>query len=277
MKISVLMSVYKSEKPAYLDRSLQSVWDDQTLKPDEIILVQDGPLDDELLQIIDKWQAKLREVLVLIRNEVNIGLTKSLNKGIRVAKGEYIARMDSDDISLPNRFVMQEEFLDENPSVYVVGGAIQEFNDNDGIIGERHFPKDTEEAIHYIHKASPFAHPAVMIRKALFEEGVMYNESYRTTQDLALWFDVLKSKHQVANLDVFVLQFRRDSNVYQRRKNKQDSRLELTIHLKGIKDLFGISPIKSLYPVARYCMRLLPNSIINAIYNSKIRGKVLSK
>ena len=277
MKISVLMSVYKSEKPAYLDRSLRSVWDDQTLKPDEIILVQDGPLGDELLQVIDKWQAKLREVLVLIRNEVNIGLTKSLNKGIRVAKGEYIARMDSDDISLPNRFVMQEEFLDENPSVYVVGGAIQEFNDNDGIIGERHFPKDTEEAIHYIHKASPFAHPAVMIRMALFEEGVMYNESYRTTQDLALWFDVLKSKHQVANLDVFVLQFRRDSNVYQRRKNKQDSRLELTIHLKGIKDLFGISPIKSLYPIARYCVRLLPNSIINAIYNSNIRGKVLSK
>ena len=277
MKISVLMSVYKSEKPAYLDRSLQSVWDDQTLKPDEIILVQDGSLGDELLQVIDKWQAKLREVLVLIRNEVNIGLTKSLNKGIRVAQGEYIARMDSDDISLPNRFVMQEEFLDENPSVYVVGGAIQEFNDNDGIIGERHFPKDTEEAIHYIHRASPFAHPAVMIRRALFEEGVMYNESYRTTQDLALWFDVLKSKHQVANLDVFVLQFRRDSNVYQRRKNKQDSRLELTIHLKGIKDLFGISPIKSLYPIARYCVRLLPNSIINAIYNSNIRGKVLSK
>lgn len=277
MKISVLMSVYKSEKPAYLDRSLQSVWDDQTLKPDEIILVQDGPIGDELLQVIDKWQAKLREVLVLIRNEVNIGLTKSLNKGIRVTQGEYIARMDSDDISLPNRFVMQEEFLDENPSVYVVGGAVQEFNDNDGIIGERHFPKDTEEAIHYIHKASPFAHPAVMIRKALFEEGVMYNESYRTTQDLALWFDVLKSKHQVANLDVFVLQFRRDSNVYQRRKNKQDSRLELTIHLKGIKDLFGISPIKSLYPIARYCVRLLPNSIINAIYNSSIRGKVLSK
>ncbi len=116
MKISVLMSVYKSEKPTYLDRSLQSVWDDQTLKPDEIILVQDGPLSEELLQVIDKWQAKLCEVLVLIRNEVNIGLTKSLNKGIRVAKGEYIARMDSDDISLPNRFVMQEKFLDENPT-----------------------------------------------------------------------------------------------------------------------------------------------------------------
>lgn len=269
------MSVYKSEKPAYLDRSLQSVWDDQTQKPDEIILVQDGPLGDELLQVIEKWQAKLRDVLVLIRNEVNIGLTKSLNKGIGVAKGEYIARMDSDDISLPSRFEIQERFLDENPSVYVVGGAIQEFNEADGIIGERHFPKDTEAAIHYIHKASPFAHPAVMIRKALFDEGVIYNEAYRTTQDLALWFDVLKTKHQVANLDIIVLKFRRDNNVYQRRKKKEDSYMEMKIHLNGIKELFGFSPIKSLYPIARYSMRLLPNSIINQIYNSNIRGKLL--
>lgn len=275
MKISVLMSVYRSEKPQYLDNALQSVWDDQVRKPDEIILVQDGPLGDELLQVIDKWQTKLNNVLVLIRNEINIGLTKSLNRGIRVAKGEYIARMDSDDISLPNRFEMQENFLDENPSVYVVGGAIQEFNDEDGIIGERHFPKDTEEAINYIHKASPFAHPAVMIRKALFDEGVMYNEAYRTTQDLALWFDVLKTKHQVANLDDFVLKFRRDSNVYQRRKNKEDSQLEMKIHLNGIKELFGFSPIKSLYPIARYTMRLLPNSMINIIYNSRLRGKLL--
>lgn len=275
MKISVLMSVYRSEKPQYLDRALQSVWDDQARKPDEIILVQDGPLGEELLQVIDKWQTKLSNVLVLIKNEVNIGLTKSLNKGIRVAKGEYIARMDSDDISLPNRFVKQEKFLNERPSVYVVGGAIQEFNDEDGIIGERHFPKDTEEAIHYIHKASPFAHPAVMIRKALFDEGVMYNEAYRTTQDLALWFDVLKTKHQVANLYDFVLKFRRDSNVYQRRKNKEDSRLEMKIHLNGIKELFGLSPIKSLYPIARYTMRLLPNSMINFIYNSRLRGKLL--
>ena len=275
MKISVLMSVYRSEKPQYLDRALQSVWDDQVRKPDEIILVQDGPLGDELLQVIEKWQTKLSNVLVLIINEVNIGLTKSLNKGIRVAKGDYIARMDSDDISLPNRFEMQEKFLDEHPSVYVVGGAIQEFNDEDGIIGERHFPKDTAEAIHYIHKASPFAHPAVMIRRGLFDEGVMYNEAYRTTQDLALWFDVLKAKHQVANLDDFVLKFRRDSNVYQRRKNKEDSRLEMKIHLKGIKDLFGFSPIKSLYPIARFTMRLLPNSLINFIYNSRLRVKLL--
>lgn len=269
------MSVYKSEKPAYLDRSLQSVWDDQTLRPDEIILVQDGPVGDELTSIIRQWKEKLDDVLVLLVNDTNLGLTKSLNKGIKVAKGEYIARMDSDDISLPDRFLHQLKYLDEHPDISVLGGAIQEFNDQDGIIGERHFPTNTLDIRQYIHKASPVAHPAVMIRKSLFEEGVLYNEEYRTTQDLALWFDVLASGHQMANLDEFVLQFRRESNVYQRRKNKADSRLELKIHLKGIRKLFGFSPIKSLFPIARYILRLMPNSIIHKFYNGSFRGKLL--
>lgn len=275
MKLSVLMSVYKSEKPVYLDRSLQSVWDDQTLRPDEIILVQDGPIGDELTSIIRQWKEKLDDTLVLLVNETNLGLTKSLNKGIKVAKGEYIARMDSDDISLPDRFLHQLKYMDEHPDISVLGGAIQEFNDQDGIIGERHFPVNTTAIRQYIHKASPVAHPAVMIRKSLFEEGVLYNEEYRTTQDLALWFDVLASGHQMANLDEFVLQFRRESNVYQRRKNKADSRLELKIHLKGIKTLFGFSPIKSLFPIARYILRLMPNSIIHKFYNGSLRGKLL--
>lgn len=275
MKLSVLMSVYKSEKPAYLDRSLQSIWDDQTLKPDEIILVQDGPIGDGLAFIISQWMEKLNDVLVLLVNETNLGLTKSLNKGIKVAKGAYIARMDSDDISLPDRFLHQVNYLDEHPDISVLGGAIQEFNDQDGIIGERHFPTNTVDIRKYIHKASPVAHPAVMIRKSLFEEGVVYNEEYRTTQDLALWFDVLASGHQMANLDEFVLQFRRESNVYQRRKNKADSRLELKIHLKGIRILFGFSPIKSLFPIARYILRLMPNSIIHKFYNGSLRGKLL--
>lgn len=275
MKISVLMSVYKSEKPAYLDRSLQSVWDDQTLKPDEIILVQDGPIGEALASIINKWKDKLADTLVLLVNERNLGLTKSLNKGIKVAKGVYIARMDSDDISLPNRFQLQEEFLNNHPEVSVVGGAIQEFNDQDGIIGDRHFPADTPAIMNYIHKASPVAHPAVMIRKSLFDDGVLYNEAYRTTQDLALWFDVLASGYKMANLNEYVLQFRRERDVYQRRKNKKDSQMELGIHLRGIKKLFGFSPIKSLYPIARYTMRLLPKSIIHRIYNSKARGTLL--
>ena len=83
MSISVLMAVYRSEKAEYLQRALTSVWDDQSLTPDEIVLVQDGPVGDELSAVIAEWQQKLGDKLNLIVNESNIGLTKSLNKGDR--------------------------------------------------------------------------------------------------------------------------------------------------------------------------------------------------
>lgn len=268
------MSVYKSEKPAYLDRSLQSVWDDQIQKPDEIILVQDGPLGDDLLQVITKWQEKLGGVLVRIVNEVNIGLTKSLNKGIKVAQGEYIARMDSDDISLPERFGNQVDFLDKHHDISVVGSYIQEFSDSCDNLGIRKFPLDTEGAKKIIYKANPLAHPAVMMKKNLFDEGISYNEEYRTSQDLALWFDVLAAGYKVANIDKVLLKFRRNDSVYKRRSNRKDSNLELKVHEKGILKLYGFSPYKSLFPIMRYIIRLLPSSIIRRIYNGSLRQRI---
>lgn len=88
------MSVYKSEKPECLERSLQSIWDDQICpSPNKIILVQDGPVGIDLTEVLDRWIAKLGDIITLIVNEVNIGLTKSLNKGITAIDTDYIARM----------------------------------------------------------------------------------------------------------------------------------------------------------------------------------------
>ena len=115
------MSVYKSEKPEYLERSLQSIWDDQICKPNKIILVQDGPIGIDLTEVLDRWIAKLGDIITLIVNEVNIGLTKSLNKGITAIDTDYIARMDSDDVSRPDRFAVQSEFLDTHKDVAVIG------------------------------------------------------------------------------------------------------------------------------------------------------------
>lgn len=276
IKISVLASVYKSEKAPYLERALQSIYTDQTMKPEEIILVQDGPLGDDLIRVISAWKEKLEDSLVLLINEQNVGLTKSLIKGIEIARGKYIARMDTDDISLPERFEKQYNYLEEHPDIDVLGGAIQEFNSQNENLGVRVFPLDNDSAKKYIYKGSPVAHPAAMIRRKLFEDGINYNENYRTTQDLALWFDVLAAGYKINNLPDIVLKFRRDQDVYRRRANKKDSKMELAIHLAGIKKLFGFSPIKNLYPIARYTMRLLPYSLIKMMYDSSIR-KILMK
>lgn len=276
IKISVLASVYKSEKAPYLERALQSIYTDQTMKPDEIILIQDGTLGDELLSVISAWKKKLGDILVLSVNDQNIGLTKSLIKGIGLARGKYIARMDTDDISLPERFEKQYNYLEQHLDIDVLGGAIQEFNSQNENLGVRVFPLDNDSAKKYIYKGSPVAHPAAMIRRKLFEDGINYNENYRTTQDLALWFDVLAAGYKINNLPDVVLKFRREQDVYRRRANKKDSKMELAIHLAGIKKLFGFSPIKSLYPIARYTMRLLPYSLIKMMYDSSIR-KILMK
>lgn len=150
MTISVLLSVYKSENPSYLDRALQSIWTDQTLKPNEIVLIEDGPLGDELLAIIQKWKDSLSNRLQILRNEQNLGLTKSLNKGIQYIKSDLIARMDSDDISEPTRFEKQVGYLEEHPEVDVVGGSLQEFNEGNDCLNIRHYPQTPEESRKYI-------------------------------------------------------------------------------------------------------------------------------
>lgn len=272
--ISILMSVYKSEKPAFLNRSLQSVWDDQSLKPDKIVLVQDGPVGDELSEVLNQWRKKLGDNLCLLKNDINIGLTKSLIKGLSQISTKYVARMDSDDISLPERLQKQFVFLEENPNVSVVGCDIQEFSLKNDNMGVRRFPRNTEGAKNNIYKANPLAHPAVMMRKSMFDEGISYNPNYRTTQDLALWFDVLAAGYEVANINEVLLKFRREDDVYHRRTNWNDSWLEFEIHEKGIYKLYGFSPYKSLFPVARFVIRFLPSSILKNLYNGKLRERI---
>lgn len=275
MKISVLISVYKSEKGAYLDEAINSIWQEQTLKPNEIILVEDGPLTTELYDVINKWKESLSDSLVIIKNDTNIGLTKSLNKGINIAKYNVIARMDSDDKAHPERFAKQIEYLKKHPEISIVGGAIQEFNSENEHLGVRRYPLTPESVREYIYKASPLAHPAVMIRRQIFDDGLRYNEQYRTSQDLALWFDVIKSGYQIANIEDIVLYFRQDGDIFKRR-SKAKANNEFKIYMNGIRRVYGLITWRYVFPIARYLFRLTPVPILKLIYRSKLRNKVLN-
>lgn len=274
MSVSVLISVYQKEKPEWLDRALRSIWTDQTLKPNEIILVKDGPLTAGLETEIKRWQKDLGKILIVLKNETNLGLTKSLNKGIGYVTSEYIARMDSDDIAHPMRLEEQKKFLETHTDITVVGGMIQEFNEETECLNIRSYPLTNDRIRAYIGKASPFAHPAVMIRNSLFKNGLRYNEEYKTSQDIALWFDILVAGYKVANLDKIVLYFRRNDSVFERR-NKTKAVNEFKIYIRGIYRLEGIFSLKYLYPLARLCFRLMPVRIIKWIYGSKLRNCVL--
>ena len=274
MTISVLMSVYKNEQATYLHRALQSVWDDQTLKPDQIVLIEDGPLGEDLRATIDTWQDKLGCVLCRLRNEVNIGLTKSLNKGIRCVTSELIARMDSDDISAPERFRLQHDYFVAHPEVHIIGGSLQEFDETNECLNIRHYPLNPQEARAYIKKASPLAHPTVMMRRQIFDEGLSYNEKYRTSQDIALWFDALLSGYKISNVPEVTIHFRRNYEVFKRR-GREKAWNEFKIYMYGIYRLFGPVTLSYVFPITRLVFRLMPSSIIKYIYGSKARKKLL--
>lgn len=274
--IAVLMSVYKSEQARKLNRCLKSVWIDQTRKPDQIVLIKDGPLGDELEHVIEDWKSDLGEIIVTHQNEKNIGLTKSLNIGLQYVKSDYIARMDSDDVSLPTRFAIQEKFLNEHPEIAVLGGNTQEFDDTHECLLVRNYPKK-DEIRKFIARACPLEHPAVMMRTSLFTEmGIRYDERYRNTQDLALWFDVLRAGLEIDNLDDIVLLFENDDTIYKRR-SRSKAMNELKIYTRGIYSLYGLFTYRYIYPITRYAFRMMPVSFMKWVYRSDLRKKFLAK
>ena len=274
MTISVLMSVYKSEKGEFLNRSLQCVWDDQTRKPEQIVLIEDGVLTEELYAVIDKWKKALGDQLVVCRNEQNLGLTKSLNKGIGLITSDLIARSDSDDISAPQRFELQEKFFRENLEIDILGGSMQEFDDEHECLNVRHYPLTHEDACKYIVKACPLAHPAVMMRRRIFDEGLHYDERYRMSQDIKLWYDAILAGYRMANLQEIVLFFRQQGDVF-RRRSRVKAWNEFKIYMNGIYRMHGLFTLAYRYPIARYVFRNLPPSLVKKIYESGMRKRVL--
>lgn len=271
MSITVLMSVYKSEQAAFLDQALRSVMEEQTLLPNQLVLIEDGELPEELHTVINKWHEALGDKMTILINEKNIGLTKSLNHGIASITTDLIARMDTDDISCPERFAKQVEYLNEHPEVDVLGGGIIEIDENEKILNKRYYPANQQTVIKSIYRANPVAHSTVMIRKRIFDNGLRYNERFRTNQDLALWIDAICAGYQIANLPDIILKFRRLSSVYYRRRRKKNLFNEFFIYCNGIRRIYGPFSLKYIYPVSRFILKLMPTCVVKWAYQSNIR------
>lgn len=269
MTIAVLMSVYKSEKADRLDRCMKSIWDDQTLKPNQVILVEDGPLPEELHKVIAVWKDRLQNVLDVLINEENLGLTKSLNKGLTVVKTDLIARMDTDDQSTPLRFEIQEKFMREHPEIDVLGGAYNIMDENGVVQYAKYFKHTHDEMMKQICWRCPLSHPTVMMRVSMFKEkGLKYDERFRNSQDIALWVDAIQAGCKFANTDDIVLNFTEDNDVYKRR-GKVRALNEYKSFARAAKLLFGKYSWRRILPVMRYCFRRMPVKSIGFIYHSK--------
>ena len=268
--ISVIIATYKGEKPEYLDRAMRSIWDDQKRKPDEIVLVEDGPLTTGLCSVVDAWEKILESKLVVIEKPVNQGLAAALNDAIEVAHGDLIARMDSDDISLPDRFMLQEQYMDEHPEVDILGGSIREFNDEGTLSAVQRYPATMQEVLRTMYKASPLAHPTVMYRSSFFKAGYRYSSKYHICEDVTMWYDAAAGSRVINNLQDVLLEFRRNPSVM-RRRSREKAWSEFLAYNDGISRLYGRFSYKYIYSFMRMCFRLMPASLVSLIYDSKLR------
>jgi glycosyltransferase involved in cell wall biosynthesis len=209
-KVSVIMSVYNGEK--YLAEAIESILG-QSFRDFEFIIIDDASRDDSC-KILKEYKEK-DDRIILLKNEKNLGLTKSLNIAIQKAKGDYVARMDADDISLENRFAEQVDFLEKNNDIDLIGGDV-DFIDNKKLKHKILFDKDKIKKVFYHH--NPIIHPTWMFRKNVLEK-VSYDEKILYAQDYKFLADLLKNKFNFTNLNEKILKFRLASTSVSKKNN----------------------------------------------------------
>ena len=218
LKFSVLMSIYYKENPEWFRVALDSVIN-QTLKPNEIVLVEDGKLTEELYQVIDEYKSKYRNLFNIVPLEKNSGLGEALRVGVLNCSNELIARMDTDDIARNDRFEKQVQFLKENPDVDVVGSWISEFENNpDEIISYRQLPTSCEEIYKFGQFRSPVNHMTVIYKKTAVLNAGNY-QTFKNIEDYYLWARMLKNGAKFANISECLVNVRAGNAMFKRRAN----------------------------------------------------------
>lgn len=271
-RYSVLMSVYSKEHPEYLTQALDSMIN-QTVVPDEIVLVEDGPLTEPLYAVIEGYKSNYPGLFNIVSLKENGGLGNALNQGIRVCHNELIARMDTDDISKPERCEKQIAAFMDDPKLDIVGTQIDEFLDTpENIISSRVVPSSHEEIVTFSRRRSPFNHPTVMYRKSAVEKMGGY-KNYGRKEDLDLFIRMVNEGCKATNLPESYLCYRTNADNLQRRKTwnncKEYIQIMYGFHRKGYNGLVDI-----IYVVAgQLLMFLTPERFTKKLSDRYLREK----
>lgn len=264
-ELFVIESVYKNDRPEYLKTALDSIFK-QSYGKYKLLLFIDGPISADLWSVIRSYND---ERLDVIDNQQNVGLATALNRMLEKCRSaKYIARMDSDDISMPDRFQKQVDYLCAHPEVDMVGGAINEIdekgNDRGKII---RYPCEPERCRKFFAKRNPVAHPAVMFRRSFFEKcGWRYPTDYLRNEDTCLWYEGYKRGCVIANIPDVVLNFRvTDSMFTQRRNGKDFAKSQLKLRKLIAKDL-NYGPLSVMYAYGMYLLMISPSWVLKVAY-----------
>lgn len=260
------MAVYNGEE--FLGSSILSVLN-QSYKNFEFIIVNDGSTDGSL-KIAEDFQRNDNRIKI-INNAQNLGLTKSLNVGFLASKGEYIARLDSGDISLPERIERQVEFLDENKNIGLVGTWMYIINTKGEILRAIKYPTNDKAIKKALINYNPFAHSSIMLRRSMLPRIDIYDEGYRYTQDYKLYVD-LYPYTEFANLPITLVKYRLSPNSITSSKNKKQMSFANKARIRAIQ-LGYYSKWNYIYVIKYYLISLIPTKLkflIKKIYENTL-------
>lgn len=271
MKFSVLMSVYNKEKAEYLNEALKSTVN-QSLVPNQIVLVKDGPLNAELDRVIRKFR-KEYDIIDIVTIKNNVGLGKALNIGLEKCKNEIIARVDSDDINHWNRFEKQVLFLKAHKEIDVCGSWIYEFKDNiDNIHSIKKVPSVHREILGYAKKRNPLNHMSVMFKKTIIIKAGGY-QPLLLNEDYFLWARVIKCGGKLHNIEEGLVYARVDDSMYERRGGIKYLHNEIKLQKQLFKMNFINTPQLILNIIVRFAFRVIPNNYRRLLYQKLLRIK----
>jgi glycosyltransferase involved in cell wall biosynthesis len=261
--ISVLLSVYNSEK--YLSSAIESILS-QSYKNFEFIIIDDASTDSSW-NIIKKYAINDSRIIA-IKNKVNLGGCNTLNKGLKLCNGKYIARLDNDDWAYPDRLQKQFDFMEKHHDVGILGGGMEIINEGGNVIGKRLYRFTDSEIRRNIFLSSPFAHPLVMIRKSVIDLVGPYNSAYAPADDYELYFRIGKIS-KFANLDDILLQYRVVPNSMTYRFTKKMELATIKVRNLYINDV--VYNKLFFYKLYNYChyisIYIIPSKLKIVIFN----------
>ena len=268
---SVLMSVYRNDKPEWLEQALESILS-QTLKSDDIVIVRDGVAGDGIESLLKKYEK--HNYVRVIRLEKNGGLARALNAGLNKCKNELVARMDADDIMIDGRLKLQVAMFNRNTDLDILGGQIAEFDGSlKNVTGYRRVPTTESEIRQFARLRCPLNHPAVMFKKSVIMKLGGYNESIGRVEDYELWMRALNSGATLRNAPDILCYLRAGDYMLGRRKSWDGCKAQIRLRKHFLANKW-ISFTDCVFGVTAFLvMVVMPVPIVRLVYKKGLRDE----
>lgn len=271
MKFSVLLPVYIKDQADFFELAIKSLFE-QTILPDEIVIIKDGPISNEINDVIERFVLLGTISIVQYQFSENVGMGTAFAKGVTLCKYELIARMDADDIALSNRFELQLEQFKNNLELSICGGWLSEFEiDFNKSICIKKVPERHTDIFLYSKKRNPFNHPTVMFKKSdcIMVGNYMPKKYY---EDYNLWVRMLLNNCKGYNIQEVLCHFRTNDDFYKRRGDKSKLKDEVLAIYEFYK-MKHINFLDFIYKLLiRVVFRLIPNYFRKLIYTKFLRN-----